>query len=159
MIKFLKFFVASLIVAFVMALLEIQIEGSNGWATNLPTWKVSNINILNFIGYKDKPITGYHIYLWLYSFLLLHASFFFSKWSLKKEFYLISFYIFFTTLEGILWFILNPSFGISSFLNSDITWYNESRILYLPIEYWMRFFFGFLFYWLATKNYAKKVKK
>ncbi len=155
MIKFIKFIIASLVIATVMALLEIQIEGPSGWASNLPTWKITNFNILGFIGYPDKPITGYHIYLWLYSFLLVHSAFIFNKWSLKKEYYIISFYIFFTTFEGIIWFIINPAYGLSKFLYGEINWYQEPLVFWLPLEYWLRFAVGFVFYKLSI-NYEKK---
>lgn len=144
-----------------MALLEIQIEGSNGWASHLPTWRINvHLPLVGmWWGYQGKPLTGYHLYLWLFSFLLTHASFLFSKWSLKKELYVLSFYVIFTTLEGLLWFILNPAFGWNSFREANLPWYQEQWILGLPGEYWIRFAAGAMLYWLANGNTKIKALK
>lgn len=42
MIAHLGFAAGVLIAALAMALLEVQIEGGNGWASALPTWKVES---------------------------------------------------------------------------------------------------------------------
>lgn len=141
--KHLKFFSLVLLTALVMALLEVQIEGVTGWAVNLPTWKVE-IEILG------KNITGYHVYLWLFTFLLCHLPFIFIKWDLKKEFKILAFYIFMTTFEGILWFVVNPAWGVTKF-GPGIDWYNEPWFLGFPIEYYFRFGVGILFYKLSNK--------
>ena len=159
MIKHIKFFTFSLLVAIAMAHLEVQIEGSGGWAANLPTWKISTINIFGLVGYNEKPITGYHVYLWLFSFLLTHTAFIFNKWSIKKEFTLLSFYVFFTTFEGVIWFIINPEFGLTKFLNGNISWYTEPFFLYLPIEYWVRFAIGIFLYKLSLNDQEYKFAK
>ena len=148
-----------------MALFEIQIEGSYGWAAQLPTWRV-NIH-LPLLGFwwnsRAKPLTGYHFYLWLFSFLLLHVTFLYSKWTLKKEISLISFYIFFTTFEGLLWFVLNPAWGWHKF-RYGIPWYKEAWVLGLPAEYWLRFGVGSIIYYFSqkdadTKNKAHRLPK
>jgi hypothetical protein len=135
-----------------MALLEVQIEGASGWAGNLPTWKKEIfLPIMGMWGKHAKPLTGYHLYLWLFSFSLPHVTFLFSKWSLKKELYLISFYIFFSTFEGLLWFVVNPAFGWRSF-NPGLSWYQEKWIVGLPAEYWLRFTLGTILYIISQKG-------
>ena len=110
-----------------MALLEVQIEGSNGWASNLPTWKIDlPLSVVGMWGGGEKPLTGYHSYLWLLTFGLPHFAFLFTKWNIKKEIYLISFYIFYSTVEGILWFAVNPFWGWRSFRKENIDWYQET---------------------------------
>ena len=54
------FILALGITAVLFALLEIQIEGPNGWASSLPTWRVENRWTRLF--YSSKPLTGYHLY-------------------------------------------------------------------------------------------------
>lgn len=159
--KHLKFIFFALLIAIFMALLEIEIEGGGGWAANLPTWKINiHLPIVGmWSGYKGKPLTGYHLYLWLFSFFLTHVSFMFSKWTVKKELYLMSFYIIFTTFEGLLWFILNPAFGWNSFRSGNLSWYKEQWILGLPGEYWIRFGVGAMLYWLANENTKIKTFK
>ena len=158
--KHIKFFFFAAVMAAIMALFEIQIEGSRGWAANLPTWKVNfSLPIFGMWGNTEKPVTGYHIYLWLFSFILLHFAFLLTKWSWKKELYLCSFYIFFSTFEGLLWFVFNPAWGWHMF-RYGITWYKELWILGLPAEYWLRFVVGGVLYLISTryvdsKNQAK----
>lgn len=153
------FFGFALLIATVMALFEIQIEGSHGWASQLPTWRV-NVHIPMvgmWQGYKGKPLTGYHLYLWLFSFLLPHIVFLYTKWTWKKELNLLSFYIFYTTLEGLLWFILNPAWGWSRF-RQGVPWYKEYWLVGIPFEYWIRFILASMLYYFSQKDGDKKVK-
>ncbi len=142
-----------------MALFEIQVEGANGWAANLPTWKV-NIH-LPLLGFwwnsRGKPLTGYHVYLQLLTFLLPHFIFLYSKWTLKKELNLISFYAFFSTFEGLLWFVFNPAWGWQKF-RLGIPWYQEAWALGLPAEYWLRFGFASVLYYFSQKDADSKNK-
>lgn len=147
------FLILAFVSAVFMALLEIQVEGSMGWAANLPTWrKTLPISVFGMFGYEKKPLTGYHLYLWLLLFVLPHFAFLFTSWDLKKEFYLLSFYTLFTTLEGILWFILNPAYGFKRFNPENVNWYHEVWVLGTPIEYWFRFLVGFIFYYLSYSD-------
>jgi len=138
--KHIKFIILVIISALIMALLEIQTEGSSGWAANLPTWRIGvDYSIFDYVGLHGKNITGYHIYLWLFAFVLPHFSFLVTKWTLKRELYLMSFYALFTTIEGILWFVFNPYFSWANFRKENIPWYDEYWLLGFPIEYWFRF--------------------
>ena len=38
----LKLFIFSIVMAYIMAKLEIEIEGQHGWAAKLPTWRIKN---------------------------------------------------------------------------------------------------------------------
>ena len=158
--KHLKFLIAALILGIVMALFEIQVEGAFGWGANLPTWRVMvHFPILGmWWGYQGKPLTGYHFYLWLFTFLLTHTAFLFHKCSLKKELYVISFYVLFTTFEGLFWFPLNPACGWQRF-RQGIPWYREHWMLGLPAEYWIRFTVAAVLYWLADENTKVKAFK
>jgi hypothetical protein len=139
-VRHIKFFAFAILIAVVMALFEIQVEGAHGWAANLPTWRLNvHLPLLGFwADSRGKPLTGYHVYFQLLTFLLPHYLFLFSKWSFKKELKLIAFYVFFSTFEGLLWFILNPAWGWSKF-RFGIPWYREAWFLGLPAEYWLRF--------------------
>ena len=59
------------LVATLLALLEVQIEGTNGWAAALPTWRADGALVKAITG--GRPITGYHVYLWLLLLALLHT--------------------------------------------------------------------------------------
>jgi hypothetical protein len=143
-----------------MANLEIQIEGANGWASSLPTWRREvHFPLMGMWGKYSKPLTGYHFYLWLFTFTILHFVFFFTKWSVRREFYLLSFHIFYTTCEGLLWFVLNPAYGWGAFREGNIPWYKELWFLGLPSEYWLRFGGAGVLYLLANNDkYGKSFK-
>ena len=48
------------LIAFILAHLEIQIEGPHGWAEKLPTWRWDSPGVRRWFG---KPVTGYHLCL------------------------------------------------------------------------------------------------
>jgi hypothetical protein len=149
--KHLQFFTFTLAVAILMALLEIQIEGDGGWARNLPTWRlVLNGNLLGMFGDVNKPLTGYHLYLWLLLLVLPHLVFLFTEWNPQKECFILACYVLFTTAEGLLWFVLNPAYGWQKFNPQDVGWYDEIWILGLPLEYYWRFGAGLVLYWLGN---------
>lgn len=51
------FFLFILTASILMALFEIQVEGKNGWAADLPTWRSNNKWLYKFMG--NRPVTGY----------------------------------------------------------------------------------------------------
>ena len=60
------------VLACVLAILEIQIEGKHGWAQNLPTWRPKNKNWFIKLYAKfmsDREPTGYH--MTMFSFVIL----------------------------------------------------------------------------------------
>jgi hypothetical protein len=68
--------------AVVLAKMEIQIEGVDGFAAKLPTWKIENKWTKLF--YSGRPLIGYHLYLMLFEFLMVHLPFIlFFTWSLQ----------------------------------------------------------------------------
>ena len=150
--RHLRFLTFALAIALVMALLEVQIEGAKGWAAILPTWrKEIYFPLMGMWANNTKPLTGYHLYLWMFSFTLPHVVFLFTRWTFRKELYLASFYIFFSTFEGILWFVVNPAFGWKAF-NPSLPWYEERWVLGLPGEYWVRFTLGAFLYIISQRG-------
>lgn len=129
------FFIIIFIVisALTLAALEIQIEGKNGWAANLPTFRLKRK-----IG--AKPITGYHLFIIIFTLIIFHFPLFFTCWSLQKEALILGVFIFMWTLEDFLWFVLNPHYGLSKFnkSNSDI-WWHKSWFAGVPTFYWFLF--------------------
>lgn len=120
--------------ALIVALLEIQIEGSAGWAKNLPTWR----RRINLFGLLDKELTGYHLFSMLMWFTLPHFGLIFGGWTIHKELILIAYFLAFLVLEDFLWFVFNPAFGISKFKSQFIPWHKK-WFLGLPLEYWIVF--------------------
>lgn len=119
--------------AILLALHEIQIEGEDGWAKNLPTWRIYN-PLKTIISWPY--ITGYHIYLWLLLLLLFQLPFFFNTpLTLKNEILVIEILYVMLILEDFFWFILNPKWGIRRFLNNTIPWHSK-KFIKIPVNYW-----------------------
>lgn len=111
-------------ISFVLAKLEINIEGKDGWAKNLPTWKVKN-KFTNFI-YGDLPLTGYHFWLMAFILLFLHFPFLmFKAWTLSLELETLSLFFLTWLVEDFLWFVLNPGYGLRKFNKKGIIWHHE----------------------------------
>lgn len=139
------FFSLSLMFSTLYSLFEIQIEGKNGWAANLPTWRFKP-KFLSFI--FKREITGFHLYGFLSVFILLHFIFVFLPWSLDIQLKIISFFLLSLTLEDFLWFVLNPSYGIKKFNDRSIEWHNQ-WFLGLPVDYWFLIPIGLTLYFLS----------
>lgn len=100
------------------ALLEIEIEGADGWAKNLPTKQFHSIKLG-----RKRFLTGYHLYSWLLLATLAHLAFVFTEWTLSKELYLLTFGCGMLGLEDFLWFIFNPAYGIKKYNPRHVTWH------------------------------------
>jgi len=141
----LVYFSVSLLSAFFFALLEIQIEGKSGWAELLPTWKVK-FKWSKFLPGLERPLTGYHFYLWLFLFIYPHISFVFTDWTFSKELFLLSFILLITLIEDFLWFVFNPHFGLKKFRSKFIPWH-KPWLGPFPLSY----YFGLLL-WIFLFN-------
>lgn len=139
----LLFFV--LILSVVVAEMEIQIEGKNGWANKLPTWRVNNKVTLFILG-PYHPLTGYHFFLSLLVMLFFHFPFFIGlPWTLSFELKILASFFFFWMVEDFLWFIFNRNFGLSKFKKGEIPWH--TRWLFgIPYSYYKFFLLSALLY-------------
>jgi len=118
----------------VTALMEIQIEGGNGWAANLPTWRIAPKWLLPFLNGKD--LTGYHLYLQLHLLILFHFPILLEGFSWGTELTIISVFLAAMTCEDFLWFVLNPHFGWQSFKMGNIAWF-KAWFGPFPIDYYL----------------------
>jgi hypothetical protein len=130
---FLGFIVA---VAFCWAKLEIQIEGKDGWAKNLPTWRIEKHPWLDFV-YGGAEITGYHIWAFTSLFLFFHLPFVWTRtWSFAAELHVVGGYTLFWIIEDWLWFVLNPAYGWRN-LTREKVWWHKRWLWGLPTNYWI----------------------
>ena len=85
-------------VSAVFALLEIQIEGGEGWARTLPTWRIETPLTRRLLG--ARAITGYHVYIHAFVFALAHLPFAlrFTPFSWGAELRIIAFLVLFWVL-------------------------------------------------------------
>jgi hypothetical protein len=121
---------------------EINIEGKNGWAKNLPTWRKKNILTKMFLG--DYPLTGYHLWMFSSFLLLFHFPFILNlNWNISLELKILALFLFFMLLEDFFWFLLNPHFGLKKFSKKYVVWHGE-WIGFVPESY-LKLFFGGLF--------------
>lgn len=122
--------------SFWFAKVEIQIEGTDGWAKNLPTWRVENHWLLK-IFFGGRAMTGYHAWVISFIFILFHIPVAFTdQWTLAFEGRVMGGFILFWLFEDFLWFVLNPGYGIKKFKKEFISWH-PNWFLAFPVEYWV----------------------
>ena len=107
------------LIAFVLAHLEIQIEGPHGWAEKLPTWRWDGPRIRRWLG---KPVTGYHLCLITLILLFLHVPQFHGG-SWEREADLLAMFFFLTVTWDFLWFACNRHFGVARFRKGQVWWF------------------------------------
>ena len=120
-------------IAFVLAQLEIQIEGPHGWAERLPTWRWQTPGVLRWAG---KPITGYHVFLMTFILLFVHLPMVYLGFSLEREAELLSLFFLLAVFWDFLWFVCNPHFGLARFRPAHVWWF-KSWLLGLPSSYFV----------------------
>jgi len=130
-IGFLAFMV---FLAFILALWEIQIEGKDGWAANLPGWRIEKGWIVKLTG--GRPLTGYHLFMTVFLIAMVHLPLFFTPWSWRLECLLLGFYLGMVLLEDLMWFVFNRHYGIKSFRKEKI-WWHQSWWGPVPSFYWI----------------------
>lgn len=145
------FVVFLLVTATFMALMEIQIEGKYGWAEKLPTWRIYNKGTgLSKLFYDpSQPLTGYHTYLGLLLFTLIHLVFLFIPWTFRLEILILGYYVLLTTIEDFLWILFNPHYGLKKFNKESIKW-QTNWFLGLPLPYWPKVPLGIILYLFGT---------
>ena len=112
---YINFFFISFI-SIIYALIEIELEGKNGWMVNIPTAKVFNLG--------NKSMTLYHIYM----IILVFGTIMFQNnmaLTINSFLYSLSNFLIFLFLEDTLWFILNPYFTIKKFKKENIWWHSK----------------------------------
>lgn len=137
-----------LILAIFFAQVEIQIEGQDGWAANLPTWRIENHWLLN-IFWGGRPMTGYHAWAFPFILLIFHLPLFvLGQFSWKLEMRILGSLFLFWIVEDFLWFVLNKGFGIRKFHKKHIPWHKR-WFLFLPCDYWYFGIPGVLLLWFS----------
>ena len=124
--------------ALLFALVEIEIEGKDGWAMNLPTWfrrKPLYARVYARV-LSGKPLTGYHAVMFFIPFISFHLGLAFGlPWSWGLELRVVASYLVWNVTWDCLWFLLNPHFGCARFRKGQIWWHGGVWIGRLPIDY------------------------
>ena len=123
------------LLAFFFAEVEIQIEGSAGWAANLPTWRIEQHWLLDWF-WGGRPMTGYHAWMLAFMALVFHLpAVLMRQWSWRLEFRILGALALFWVVEDWLWFVLNPAYGLARFSPQFVSWH-KSWIGPAPSAYW-----------------------
>jgi hypothetical protein len=126
---------AVIVMAWCFARLEIEIEGPDGWAASLPTWRVEGHPLVRLL-MGGRPLTGYHLYALLFAALVFHfPAALFATWSWRLEARALAALIAFWIIEDLLWFLMNPAWGLRRFNRGQVSWHPH-WVLGAPREYW-----------------------
>jgi len=124
--------------ALLFALVEIEIEGKDGWAMTLPTWyrrKPFYARVFALL-LSGKPLTGYHAVMFFIPFVSFHIGLAFGQpWSWGLEARMVASYLVWNVTWDFLWFVLNPHFGWARFRRGQIWWHGGAWLGRLPIDY------------------------
>lgn len=134
------------ILATILAILEIQIEGAHGWAKNLPTWRPNPGSPVAKIYSKmmsGKELTGYHLTMFSFVFLIFNLPFFFGfPFNLENILKISSLFFIFIALWDFLWFVLNPYHPLKNFAKNNP---NHKAFLFgMPTDYYYSLAISFL---------------
>jgi hypothetical protein len=109
-----KFAIFLCIVATWLALLEVQIEGKNSWASALPCWRANPKSLVAKVYSKimgGLPLTGYHAVMFSFVLIILHLHFFAGvQWKISEEMKVFSAYFLLCPTWDFLYFVYNPFF-------------------------------------------------
>lgn len=142
--------------ALALAIIEVQIEGKSGWASQLPTWRPKIGSKFDKIFSKimsGKPTTGYHLAVFTFVFLIMHYPFFAgAKWCWISELQTLSLFLLFSAVWDFLWIVVNPHFGIKK-MDVQHIWWHKKRIGIVPLDYFFALIGSFILYLpLIKKN-------
>ncbi len=120
-------------IAFILAYLEVQIEGPNGWAAALPTWRVRNGVTQKVLGVRF--LTGYHVALNILLLLFFHLPIVMNGFSWVVEAEALMYFCFISFIWDYLWFIINPFYGAAKRRQEAVWWFDTWWFNY-PKDYY-----------------------
>jgi hypothetical protein len=125
--------------AVLFAAVEIEIEGSHGWAERLPTWFRVTTPSARFYGLfmRGKPLTGYHAVMFVLPLWSFHVGFVGGvPWRWAAEATTLAAYLVWVVTWDLLWFLFNPRFGWARFRKGQVWWHDRTWIGRFPVDYW-----------------------
>jgi hypothetical protein len=141
----------TLLLAYFFANVEIQIEGANGWASSLPTWRIEHHWLLD-VFWGGRPMTGYHAWVFPCIALFFHFPMLFTgQWSWRAEARAIGCSMLFWLAEDFLWFALNPAYGIAHLAPQWVPWHKRWWGP-VPQDYWTFSVLIVVLLWLSWRK-------
>lgn len=140
----------TLLLAYVFANVEVQVEGAAGWAGNLPTWRIEHHWLLDLL-WGGRPMTGYHA--WAFPFMALFFHFpliFHGTWTWRAQARVIGCITLFWISEDFLWFLVNPAFGWERFAPQWIPWHKHWWGP-APQDYWVFLVVSLVMFYLSCR--------
>jgi hypothetical protein len=139
------------VLGFVFAKVEIQIEGDHGWAEKLPTWRIEKHPLLD-IFWGGRPITGYHTWVFLFMALVFHLPMFLTHAiSIELEARILGALAMFWIIEDFFWFVLNPAYGVRRFRRDQIPWHKK-WVGPVPTDYVVFLGVGLALMWFSYRG-------
>ena len=124
------------ILCHILARVEIHIEGANGWAAGLPTWRWGPRWWLSLT--NGKELTGYHLWLTLFLIGMFHLPLVFTGFSRALLAKCASSYMMVTTAWDLQWFVWNPAWGFGALRSREVPWFRR-KVLGLPLDYFVAY--------------------
>ena len=115
-----------------LARVEIHIEGPDGWAVNLPTWRWGPSWWLELT--NGKEVTGYHLWLTLFLIGMFHLPLVFAGFSRALLAKCASSYMMITAAWDLQWFVWNPAWGFAALRAREVPWFRR-KVAGLPVDY------------------------
>lgn len=132
-----------------LALFEIQIEGKDGWAAKLPTWRAGQNKWYARIysaAMGGKEMTGYHLLVFGFVLIFLHFPYFSGQdWNYFSELKTLSLFFLTIITWDFLWFVLNPYYGLRRF-KPEYIWWHKKWFLFMPKTYYFALMISVLLY-------------
>lgn len=141
------------ILATLVAMLEIEVEGKYGWAEKLPTWCRTHGLAAKIYGVfmSGRPLTGYHAIMFVLVPIFFHLPFASGmEWTFEGELTTLAMYFAWCPVWDFLWFVLNPAYGVRKFRKENIWWHNKVKwIGRVPLDYIIGWVLSVLLAWWA----------
>ena len=127
--------------AFGLGGVEVEIEGGYGWAERMPTWylKRGRLGRLYGIVMGHRPLTGYHVYVFIIPIVLLNLPFVYGvDWSLRGRAARRSRRTSRSrSIWDYTWFVLNPAYTVRRFQRGNVWWFEGPWIGRFPLDYYV----------------------
>lgn len=128
--------IALFALCWLLAKVEIEIEGAHGWAVNLPTWRWGPSWWLNLT--NGKELTGYHLYLTLFLIGMFHLPLVFAGFSRELWAKCAAAYFLTTGAWDLQWFVWNRDWGFDALRAREVPWFRR-KIAGLPVDYFFAY--------------------
>jgi len=113
---------------------EIQVEGPNGWAAALPTWRIVDGHVLKAL-FGGRVVTGYHVFIFAFMFSVFHLPAVLTHtFSLRLEARILGSLMLFWVIEDVMWFAMNPAYGLGR-LNAQGAPWHPHWCFGVPVDY------------------------